>query len=263
MSTDWWSAGQRWLEQQALKESAAQKRAWVKAGRSAKTFRYDPPEWHRDAVAALGRNDEETFKAIKLGQLGTQGLPPLARSRHATKKTTKTKKSPAQLQREIDEALARPAAKSAAVIVYSRPSGYWYAQAHDATGKRVSDATGYSRDDVLRALRGQYAMMGVTITSVKDEDPYATSATQHATKRGARSKGPPVVGSHGLGTADVRTQEGAYWIVTRPNGYRVDYKAWGPSNEEDLGTFVSRRQAQAKIVAHAGGPGAIRHAKRR
>ncbi len=67
---DWWSAGQRWLEQEALKEAAAQKRAWVKKGRSAQNFRYDPPQWHRDAVAALGRNDEETFKAIKLEQIG-------------------------------------------------------------------------------------------------------------------------------------------------------------------------------------------------
>jgi hypothetical protein len=50
-----------------------------------------------------------------------------------------------------------------------------------------------------------------------------------------------------------RTREGAYWIVTRPKGYRVEYKPWGPSKEIDLGTFASRRQARAKIVAHAGG----------
>ena len=99
-SGDWWSAGQRWLEQQALKESAAQKAAWVKSGRSPNTFRYNPPQWHRDAVAALGRNDEETFKAIKLDQLGTRGLPPLRGApRHHS-----TVKSPSQLDREIAEA---------------------------------------------------------------------------------------------------------------------------------------------------------------
>jgi len=54
----------------------------------------------------------------------------------------------------------------------------------------------------------------------------------------------------------VRTGEGAYWIVTGPTGYRVDYKPWGPSSEVDLGTFSSRRQARAKITVHAGSIGA-------
>ena len=104
MSSDWWSAGQRWLEQEASKEAASQKRDWVKRGRSAKTFRYNPPEWHRDAVEALGQNAEETFKAIKLERIG---LPPLSAAttakslHHATKK-----KSPAQLDREIAETLS-------------------------------------------------------------------------------------------------------------------------------------------------------------
>lgn len=71
----------------------------------------------------------------------------------------------------------------------------------------------------------------------------------HATKK--RPSQPPVVGSHGLGTADVRTGQGAYWIVTRPKGYRVDYKPWGPSNEIDLGMFPSRRLAREKIAEHA------------
>jgi hypothetical protein len=106
MSTEWWSAGQRWLERQASKEAESQKRAWVKGGRSAKTFRYNPPDWHRDAVAALGRNDEETFKAIKLDQLGTQGLPPLPSSKAGRRRAAK--KSPAQLQRDINESLAKP-----------------------------------------------------------------------------------------------------------------------------------------------------------
>lgn len=77
--------------------------------------------------------------------------------------------------------------KSANVIVYSRPSGYWYAQAHDAaTGARIADASDYSREGVLRALRGKFAMIGVTIKSIVDEDPYdETKARQH---RAAGSK---------------------------------------------------------------------------
>lgn len=95
-------------------------------------------------------------------------------ARHATKK-----KSPAQLQREIDEVIAKPSSKfkSAVVLVYSRPSGYWYAQARDAmTGAQITDASGYSREDVLRSLRGKFAMIGVTIKSITDEDPYAAGA---------------------------------------------------------------------------------------
>lgn len=82
----------------------------------------------------------------------------------------------------------------------------------------------------------------------------ASPTRSHATTR--RGGWAPVVGSHGLGTADVRTGEGAYWIVTVPTGHRVDYKPWGPSSQVNLGTFPSRRQARAKITAHAGSMGA-------
>jgi hypothetical protein len=85
------------------------------------------------------------------------------------------KKSPARLQREINEALAKSPSrsKSATVIVYSRPSGYWYAQARDATtGTPITDASEYSREGVLSALRGKFAMLGVAIKSITDEDPY-------------------------------------------------------------------------------------------
>ena len=78
----------------------------------------------------------------------------------------------------------------------------------------------------------------------------------HAAKRAPasnRSAWPSVVGSHDLGTADVRTGDGAYWIVTVPTGYRVDYKPWGPSHEVELGTFPSRQRARAKIAEHADG----------
>ena len=119
------------------------------------------------------------------------------------------KKTAAQLQRDINEALSKerhhakkksprgkaappfpfplgpPRPEAATVIVYSRPSGYWYAQARDATtGAQITDASGYSREDVLGALRGKFAMMGVKIKSIADEDPY--EAPRHATKKSAR-----------------------------------------------------------------------------
>jgi hypothetical protein len=71
----------------------------------------------------------------------------------------------------IADAIA--AKRSARVIVYSRPSGYWYAEALDnKTGKRITDATAHSRDGVLRELRGKFSMIGVLITSVANLDPY-------------------------------------------------------------------------------------------
>ncbi len=79
----------------------------------------------------------------------------------------------------------------------------------------------------------------------------ASRKTTHARKKNVW---PSVIGSHDLGTADVRSKDGAYWIVTVPTGYRVDYKPWGPSSEVDLGTFSSRQRARAKITAHARGP---------
>ena len=86
------------------------------------------------------------------------------------------------LRRQREVAL-RPE-KSATVIVYSRPSGYWYAQAHDTkTGAQITDASGYSREEALRALRGKFSMIGVTIRSVADEDPYAVGSEHHATRK--------------------------------------------------------------------------------
>lgn len=67
---EWWGPGQRWLEQEALKEYRVQLAAHQKRGRAKSTFRYTLPDWHRDAVDALGRNDEERFKAIKLDRIG-------------------------------------------------------------------------------------------------------------------------------------------------------------------------------------------------
>lgn len=66
---DWWGPGNRWLEKQALELYRQQLAAHVKRGQAKSTFRYAPPDWQKDAVEALGRNDEETFKAIKLANL--------------------------------------------------------------------------------------------------------------------------------------------------------------------------------------------------
>ena len=64
--SEWWTAVQNRLERLANAEYKSQLAAWLKAGRSKRTFRYSPPEWHRDAVAALGRNDEEGAKLALL-----------------------------------------------------------------------------------------------------------------------------------------------------------------------------------------------------
>ena len=165
------------------------------------------------------------------------------------------KKTPAQLQREIDDVLGSNAvrpdltqAQRAYVALYVQD-----VQAHPAAYKadvRADPAAYATRivdglDDVdvrqfTRDLRAEMKQIG--------------RHTRHATKK--RTSQGRVVGRHGLGTADVRTGEGAYWILTVPTGYRVDYKPWGPSDEVDLGTFPSRRQARAKVTKHAESLGA-------
>jgi hypothetical protein len=173
-----------------------------------------------------------------------------------------TKKTPAQLDREINEVLSggsfdrqeavehllRPSARFSSLatgetfrfpgtqVVHIKLSGPWYRDG--ASGHRFKTGAG---------------------TAIV---PVGGPAQAHATKR--RSAWPSVVGSHGLGTADERTAEGAYWIVTVPTGYRVDYKPWGPSNEVDLGTFSSRQRARSKITEHARSVGAsVRHATKK
>jgi hypothetical protein len=90
-----------------------------------------------------------------------------------------TKRTKKAVQQTRDRFLAERPKRSATVIVYSRPSGYWYAQAHDATtGALIADAAGYSRENVLRELRGKFAMIGITIKAIADEDPYADHATK-------------------------------------------------------------------------------------
>ena len=53
-------------------ESMVQYRAHLKRGRRASTYRYNPPQWHRDMVTALVKNDEVAFKTLKL--LNLDGL---------------------------------------------------------------------------------------------------------------------------------------------------------------------------------------------
>jgi hypothetical protein len=68
-------------------------------------------------------------------------------------------------------ALGSPRPKAANVRVYTRPSGYWYAIARDATtSAMIVDASGHSRAEALRELRGKFSMIGVAIKSITDED---------------------------------------------------------------------------------------------
>lgn len=67
-----WAAGNAWLYEKANAHFSA----WAnsKAGKKWRRNRnkspyrcgYEQPEWIRDAVEALGRNDEEGFKYIKM-----------------------------------------------------------------------------------------------------------------------------------------------------------------------------------------------------
>lgn len=62
---DWAEAG-RWLEKVARLECEQQWAQHLRKRKSPKSFRYDSPQWHRDAVFALGKQDEATFKHIRL-----------------------------------------------------------------------------------------------------------------------------------------------------------------------------------------------------
>jgi hypothetical protein len=61
-----WSEAQRWLQEVAGAEYVAQKRAHRKARRAASTFRWTPPPWLRQATDALGHDDIETFKFVRI-----------------------------------------------------------------------------------------------------------------------------------------------------------------------------------------------------
>lgn len=63
---DWQAPVQKRLHRLANRAYKAQLKAHLRRGRSRRTFRFNPPGWQRDVVAALGRNDEAAAKAILL-----------------------------------------------------------------------------------------------------------------------------------------------------------------------------------------------------
>jgi hypothetical protein len=77
----WWAAGSDWLLQKAnehfhqwteTKDGQRWRKAQYKSrvkNKSPYYFGYSQPEWIREAQEALGKNDEEGFKAIKLANL--------------------------------------------------------------------------------------------------------------------------------------------------------------------------------------------------
>ncbi len=67
----WWhSAAKAWLDGIANAVFRVQRAEHVKQGRRPNTFRWSPPDWHRQAVSCLNRNDEAGFKAIRLDVSG-------------------------------------------------------------------------------------------------------------------------------------------------------------------------------------------------
>lgn len=74
---DWWTAGNNWLCQIASEHyvnwcktrAGKQYLNSKKKGKSPYYFGYSQPAWMDDARKALGDNDEETFKAIKLREI--------------------------------------------------------------------------------------------------------------------------------------------------------------------------------------------------
>ncbi len=66
MTNDWQTPFQTRLARLALATYRGQVSAHLRSGRVRSTFRYCPPQWHRDAVAAMGLNDEEAAKAAVL-----------------------------------------------------------------------------------------------------------------------------------------------------------------------------------------------------
>jgi hypothetical protein len=205
------------------------------------------------------------------GVLPEPGTRELRELHHATKK------SPAQLQREIDEALAGKGTSRGrqhssisdsdkirnAIARFPStfglrgfPGGVFRISPTSSyvSGERVMLYTERKDNGAwLDFSKGTESELRSEVTSLA-----STGSRSHSTKSKKRPSQGSVVGRHGLGTADVRTGDGAYWIVTVPTGYRVDYKPWGPSNEVDLGTFPSRQRALAKINEHIGGTGAVR-----
>jgi hypothetical protein len=68
MTSETYTAIQAYLTRLGLAEYQAGMAQHIKRGRKAKTYRHNPSQYHRDLVEALGRDDEEAFKALKLEQ---------------------------------------------------------------------------------------------------------------------------------------------------------------------------------------------------
>lgn len=64
----WQIAAQTYLTRLGAAEYAAAMQSHRKAGRSPRTYRHSPSQYHRDLVAHLGRNDENAFKTCKMLQ---------------------------------------------------------------------------------------------------------------------------------------------------------------------------------------------------
>jgi hypothetical protein len=62
----WWSAGQAYLARLGAAEYTAAMRAHKKRGRSVKTYRHTPSQYHMDLARLLGEDDEHGFKARKM-----------------------------------------------------------------------------------------------------------------------------------------------------------------------------------------------------
>jgi hypothetical protein len=192
---------------------------WVK--RVPKGFEvYKTGLTHSTRVAVIGYTGDKGLQRAKFEIERREAAGGPSERHHATKKKSSRNKAAPFAP------LGPPRSKVAAVIVYSRPSGYWYAQARDATtGAQITDASGYSRDDVLRELRGKFVMIGVTIKSITDEDPYV-AAGHHATKKSAEHEYDPGRHARGvrareivrLAAEQVKDPSTRYWLLADERG---------------------------------------------
>lgn len=62
----WHTMAQEYLKKITYDEYNQGLQAWLKRGRSKKTYRYRPSRYVDDLVNALGRNDKEMFYGMKL-----------------------------------------------------------------------------------------------------------------------------------------------------------------------------------------------------
>lgn len=62
---DWFKHAQAYLQRLGQAEYQSGLRAHVKQGRSPKTYRHNPSEYHRELVDLLGKDDEHGFKSLK------------------------------------------------------------------------------------------------------------------------------------------------------------------------------------------------------